>query len=214
MTGEAITLAPDLEVRVRAIADRQGLAPETALSVLLESALSEDETALSVLRKFQETVAALHVSMADDEAARSVSLEDWRVQSQSWIAAHRPADAPGARLEEMAQRTMSESTVYAIHLMPSAKQAIDDERDRLLRDLSVNSAGRWLWKMDIVLSSLLTYPQGYTVARESVLLTNNVRQILIPPTTGAGACCSPYMKAVMMPPPFASIFSVTPRRLR
>lgn len=76
---------------------------------------------------------------------------------------------------------MSEPTVYAIRLMPSAKQEIDEERNRLLRESGLDSAVRWLQTMDIALSSLATYPRRCAVARESVLLPDEVRQLLIPP---------------------------------
>lgn len=81
MTHPTITLAPDMEARVRAVADRQGLAPEAVLGRLLESALAEEE------RQLQEIAAAIQTSMADFEAGRSVSLEDWRAESKAWIAA-------------------------------------------------------------------------------------------------------------------------------
>jgi predicted transcriptional regulator len=40
----------------------------------LEAALAQEE------QEFQDTVAALRASMADFEAGRSVSLEEWRVE--------------------------------------------------------------------------------------------------------------------------------------
>lgn len=76
-----MTLAPELEARVRAVADHRGLAPEIALSRLLETALAQEE------QEFQSTVAALRASIADFEAGRSISLEDWRAESRAWIAA-------------------------------------------------------------------------------------------------------------------------------
>jgi predicted transcriptional regulator len=81
-SADTIPLAPELTARVRAIADRQGLPPEAALQRLLEHALAQDE------REFQDTVAALRASLADTDAP-VVALEDWRTQSQAWIAAHR-----------------------------------------------------------------------------------------------------------------------------
>ncbi len=85
-----ITLAPDLEARLRAIADRDGLAPEAALTRLLEDALADRE------QEFQETIAALRASQADFDAGRSLSLEEWRADSRAWAAAHRPSPAPEA----------------------------------------------------------------------------------------------------------------------
>jgi predicted transcriptional regulator len=77
-----MTLAPELEARVRAVADRSGLPPEAALSRLLEAALTDEE------QQFQETVAALRASMHDFAAGRSVSLEEWRAESRAWVDAH------------------------------------------------------------------------------------------------------------------------------
>ncbi len=82
--ADTIPLAPELAARVHAIADRQGLTPSVALSRLLEQALAEDE------REFQETIAALRASFADPHA---VLLDDWRAQSQAWIAAHHRQEA-------------------------------------------------------------------------------------------------------------------------
>lgn len=41
-----LTLAPELEARVRAVADRHGLSPNDALSGLLETILRAEENAL------------------------------------------------------------------------------------------------------------------------------------------------------------------------
>ena len=83
-----MTLASELEARVRAVAYRSGLPPEAALSHLLEIALADEE------QQFQETVAALQASMDDFSAGRSVSLEEWRADSRSWMDVHRQALPP------------------------------------------------------------------------------------------------------------------------
>jgi hypothetical protein len=55
------------------------LHPEAVISRLLENALAEEE------RELQETAEAIRASMADFEAGRSVSLEDWRAQSAAFV---------------------------------------------------------------------------------------------------------------------------------
>lgn len=81
-----IPLAPELTARVRVVAERQGLAPEEALSRLLERALADEE------RDFQETVAALRVSLTDGEVG-ALPLDEWRAQSLAWAAVHRAQEA-------------------------------------------------------------------------------------------------------------------------
>ena len=64
-----LTLKPDTEARLRAVAAQRGLAPEAALdSVLAEAQAS-----------FDEAVAGIRCGMADAEAGdRGVLLEDYR----------------------------------------------------------------------------------------------------------------------------------------
>lgn len=76
---------------------------------------------------------------------------------------------------------MTELTVYAVRLLPPAREAIDAERDRLLRAFGMDAAMRWLEAMDTALSSLSVYPYRCALTRESVLLPAQVRQLLVPP---------------------------------
>ncbi len=76
---------------------------------------------------------------------------------------------------------MPEPIVYAVRLMPSAREAIDAERDRLLSAGGLDAAARWSETIDTALSSLAVYPYRCAIARESVLLPSQVRQLLLPP---------------------------------
>lgn len=77
-----LTLSPEAEARVRAVADRSGLPADVMLSDLLEAALQEQE------QEFQETVAGIQAGMDDYAAGRWTSLEDWRIEMvtkrQAW----------------------------------------------------------------------------------------------------------------------------------
>lgn len=74
-----------------------------------------------------------------------------------------------------------EPTLYAIRIAPAVRQAIDDERDRLLSEYGVDAAIRWLDSVDTALSSLSIFPERCAIARESVLISAHVRQLLLPP---------------------------------
>lgn len=76
---------------------------------------------------------------------------------------------------------MPEPIVYAVRLMPPAREVIDAERDRLLSAASIAAAERWTQIIDTALSSLAVYPHRCAIARESVLFAPHVRQLLVPP---------------------------------
>lgn len=81
---------------------------------------------------------------------------------------------------------MTEPTVYAVRLLPPAREAIDAERDRVFQQNGLDAAVRWLQAVDIALSSLAAYPSRCAVARESILLPLQVRQLLLPPRRPTG----------------------------
>ncbi len=65
-----LTLAPDMEIRLRNVAAGHGLAPEKALETLLSPALAEAEA------EIQETMAGLRQSAADFAAGRWTTPEE------------------------------------------------------------------------------------------------------------------------------------------
>lgn len=72
-----MTLAPELEARVRDVARQHGLSPDAALSGLLETILRAEENALpNSEHERAEIAAALARSEEDIAAGRWVALED------------------------------------------------------------------------------------------------------------------------------------------
>lgn len=79
----ALTLAPDTEARLRIVADRQGLSPDTALTSLMETILRAEEVVFQEDAQTQAQVAAaLRQSTEDFAAGRWVSLEGYIAQSE------------------------------------------------------------------------------------------------------------------------------------
>jgi len=80
-----LTLAPEIEARIRSVAEMRGQDPEDALIVLLNRALADAEAE-------DELVAELRASVEDHAAGRSMTLEELRVrllthrQEQSHVA--------------------------------------------------------------------------------------------------------------------------------
>ena len=73
-----LTLMPETEARLRAVADRQGVSADSALNGLLETILREEEAVLGEDAETQAAVAeALRRSVEDFDAGRWVSLEDF-----------------------------------------------------------------------------------------------------------------------------------------
>lgn len=71
-----LTLAPEMEARVRAVAERHGLSPDEALSGLLETILRAEENALPRSEQERAEIAdALARSEDNYQAGRWVRLE-------------------------------------------------------------------------------------------------------------------------------------------
>ena len=82
-----LTLSPEKEARLRTVAVQRGLAPEEALEVLLDTALTDAEV------DFQEASVGIRTGMEDFAAGRSVSLEEFEVQLAAERHTHNPQKA-------------------------------------------------------------------------------------------------------------------------
>ena len=69
-TNVTFVLTSENEARLRIVAAQRGLAPEEALTALLTEAQKD----------FDAAVAGIRRGMADAEAGREISLEDYRAQ--------------------------------------------------------------------------------------------------------------------------------------
>ena len=79
-----LILTPDIEARIRSVAEKSGQDPENALIVLLDRALTDAEADLAPLvmgeEEKQQVVAALQRSEEDYAAGRWISLEDYEAR--------------------------------------------------------------------------------------------------------------------------------------
>lgn len=79
-----LTLAPEIEARVRSVAELSGQDPEDALIALLNQALADAEADLAPLimdeEEKEQVVAALRKSEEDYTAGRWISLEDYEAR--------------------------------------------------------------------------------------------------------------------------------------
>ncbi len=79
-----LILTPDIEARVRSVAEQSGQDPEDALIALLNQALADAEADLAPLvmdeEEKQQVVAALQRSEEDYAAGRWISLEDYEAR--------------------------------------------------------------------------------------------------------------------------------------
>ncbi len=78
-----LTLTPDTEARLLALAAERGLAPEETINVLLTQAETNPTRSEFTASEERQILTALQTSVEDYAAGRWISLEDYEAQVQA-----------------------------------------------------------------------------------------------------------------------------------